>query len=398
MKLIGFRDRTAVLALSMVLMHDGTEGMQKRAAAFLVHLAILKHFPLATRPTKLTETSSTATPEAALLDRRFMCLFCDAATSLLDPGLQSERSDTGVCDIYDLVDGRIWASVLQMMPQVFPSGQSMVTFKSLEAQLHQITGILLLPFVSMPNDTSAPHSVSAKPVSSQNVGSLLAFSQPDFESLLKDVAIDAIADEDDGQDDELPSAFRSNPFKDDSHWHSTRKIVVRPGQSGISDAKREKLRMRKDQLLRSRLLNYAASLTNAVGKVLEPETIVVSKTPEPNGSSRAPKDNKTVKPDKPQRGKNSSKSAEIIRQREKRTQDTKRSKTIADWGSTFDRLQREPDILKRYKLLSDHIARLPGTSKSIIGPDAHLFACSAIGEQLSRDDSHLKPIGKIDHY
>ncbi|KAL1903112.1 hypothetical protein Sste5346_000396 [Sporothrix stenoceras] len=366
---LSFRDRTVVLAVSMVLKHDETGDMQKRAAALLVHLAILKHCPLSARPTDATDADSGVTPESALLDGSFMSLFCDAGTALLDPHLGNERCDIGVCDIYDLIDGRIWTSVLKNMPKVVLSGHSLATFKILEALLHKITGIELLPLVSVPDGTSSLTSVSTKPVPCQHVGSLLAFSQPDFEPLLRDVAVNAMVDEDDGQEDEPTSAFKSKPFKDDSHWHSTKKIS-----------------------LRDRLLDYAASLTNAVGKVLEPETIVVSKTPEQNRNSKAPKDNRVVKPEKLKRGKNASKVTEIVRQQEKEARDAERRKAIADWGFTFKRLQRESDILKHYKLLSDHITRLPHASKPVIGPDAHLLACSVLGGQLSKDESNLKAI------
>lgn len=388
---LNFREATSIVSLALILKQDESMETQQRAVAFLAHLAIIKHCPLATRP---AGKGRDLTQEDATSNRYFMSRFCDAATSILTFRETGTFNNTETWDIYDLVDGRIWANVMQTLPSIHLPSECFDSFRNLHGLLSEVSGVVL-PSALTP-DTQIPlaTSTSTKITTTHDCGSLLPFSQPDFESLLKDVAVDTASHSENRHDNEPASTFGSRPFKEDSHWHSTRKVSTKPGQSMAQGAWAEKKAMRRDQERRARMVAYAASLTNAIGKVLEPETIVTAKAIEPSGSSNSSR-GKAAAQSKQQFSKNVSKRTEIIQQQEKQAQHAERAKLVADWRFKFARLQKEDDLLKRYRLISDYIARLPPSATQVVGPDAHLLACCILGEQLSKVDSDAEAIGKI---
>ena len=63
-------------------------------------------------------------------------------------------------------------------------------------------------------------------------------------------------------------------FREVSHWHNTKPLQSRSGPI-VKDEKAAKKALRRNQFFMSEMTTYAASLTNAVGRALEPETIHV---------------------------------------------------------------------------------------------------------------------------
>lgn len=387
------RDRTAIISLATILKQDPSTEMQQRTVAFLVHLAILKHCALSNRP---TEPYFCPTLEAANLDSRFINLFCEVSTLVLkahesggDPG--SEEA----WDTYDLMDGRLWASVLKASPKAILPASVVASYKGLAARVSNISGIMLLTRAEVVNPSTswATNSTDgACRTSTSPSDALLPFSQPDFEPLLKGVASAATTSNGNDRNSELSSVTGFKTSKEATHWHSTRKLSALGSKPSPVDVRSEVKIRRRNQQRMAEMVSYAASLTNAVGKVLEPETIVTAKAAESYSSPKPRKDERT-KPNRLHHELNEWKFRDAQRRVEGR-QDAELDKASAAWGFAFDKFQREQDMLRRYTSLIDYIGKLSPLQMKLVGPDALLYACSILGGQLSKDDGPLKPIGK----
>ncbi|CAK7223266.1 hypothetical protein SCUCBS95973_005119 [Sporothrix curviconia] len=201
---------------------------------------------------------------------------------------------------------------------------------------------------------------------------LLPFSQPDFDSLLQDIVVKTSLSR-----TEPASTFGSKLFKDDSHWHSTKKINALPGTVPITPFE-EKKRLKKRQQQVARIHNYAASLTNAVGKALESETIITSKPDEPSKGPKVPKDKRRMR-EIPCRGE--------------KAPDAQQDEANTEWRRAFAKFQEEPDALKRYNLVSNFLKQKRSLLwRHAVGPDAILYACCTLAKQVLTNDESLQTI------
>lgn len=90
-----------------------------------------------------------------------------------------------------------------------------------------------------------------------------------------------------------PEATSSNIFREISHWHNSRRPIdpkIREDQIAKSE-KRMFFARRRNQFFMAEMTAYAASLTNAVGKVLDPEIITSGAKSEKREESPKPKAN-----------------------------------------------------------------------------------------------------------
>lgn len=378
------RDRTAVVATAMVLNKDACMEMRHRAEALLAHLALLRHCPLSERPRGAYFYPDA---EAEIWDRRFMNCFCNASAAILNVS----RDSTETWDTYDLVDGRLWASILRTWPSSLLKGRVLDTLDSLRAL---VCGICRMELNSAGKDASLPtppmrSNSRASQAPSGQPELLMSFSQPDFEALLKDVHVATAVG---GM--EPPSAFGSKVFKEDSHWHNTMKVSARPGKGTAQEFQwKLKKQNRRNQQLMAKMVDYAASLTNAIGKVFEPEVIVKTNPEEPSGNVRSRTGKKAIAQKRPAQDRERSHLAEIERQAEM-AQMAERSKANTAWSLAFRGFQQEPSLLKRYTLVTKYIAKLPRAHRQVVGPDAILYACTIVGTQLTQNDSGCEAIGK----
>ena len=391
-KALTSRERTAVVSLASILAKDESQETKRRVEAFIMHLAIIKHCPMSQRPT--TTVYSCRDLEAAKLDTHFINLFCSAATAILARQQGGSAHFAKDWDTYDLVDGRIWASVLQASPELDSKGPVLRSLKTFSSLIFDVTGVSLWTGSEGLKIQSGPHrtDTTSKPLQPSLLAhesqSLLAFSQPDFDNLLRDVVVEAFPAR-----MEPHSTFGSKLFKEDTHWHSDQKLVALPSRASVQDSHyAEMKRHRRKQQQVMRIHNYAASLTNAVGKVLESETIILTNPDGPGNDSKTTKAKRSV-PQKAKPGNKESQRALLIQQRETRLQNSERDGAIAGWRAAFARFQKVPDAPKRYNLVSDFLQSRSSIWMQTVGPDAILYACCILGRQLSTNNDQLRAIG-----
>lgn len=177
------------------------------------------------------------------------------------------------CDIADFIDGRVLHMVmaqpdraLEWVSSTPDLGNKLVDHCKL---LEIISGINVDKERHSPCLIKAEGSLDTYDKHSKRTG-LLPFSNAVFDKHLAPIRI--AVDKDRG-----PKRESARIFQELTHWHNSKRKL--DPKLAKTHSEKEKLRgLRRNQFFMAEMLSYAASLTNAAGKVLEPETITISDT------------------------------------------------------------------------------------------------------------------------
>ncbi|UPX11156.1 RNA helicase [Ascochyta rabiei] len=270
------RDVITVLVLRTAMQHGAISG--EEASEFLLHTAALQYLPLANRrPSTTTENTA----------KNLIHSFTRTAAALLrNEGLSEQLDALNLpVNLADLLDGFLLAALTRdacLRNTLLSNTAVKKKYDSLLKALVQASGNGAdgtLP-VSMTADDqvsngSAPCCYSV-PSNDQTV---LSFRNAIFDKHLAPVRLHLNEVYSDG-------ATRDNAkvFQELSHWHNHRKALA-------SKAPTQKLgyfARRRNDLYMAEMHAYAASLTNAAGKVLEPEIIIVNQRLQSSKPQRAP--------------------------------------------------------------------------------------------------------------
>ena len=230
--------------------------------SFLQHVAALKHLPLASR--RLHQPSTD--------DQPFLNNIAHLATATLHNEswqlIVEDRANT--CDLADFVDGRLLQAIYSNQPSL--SGSMQVTFEQLAHTLEQLSGLDVVDIE--PTTVQSTSSGHPSPPALQTPRSLavMPFSNPIFDPHLATIRL--TVDEKIAQRLSLNS---SKVFREVTHWHNAKKPILQRGPPTAQSQKQAFWAAKREQMFMADMQKYAASLTNAIGRSLEPETIIVGK-------------------------------------------------------------------------------------------------------------------------
>lgn len=236
------------------------------ARALVIHSAILRCTPVSQRRVNHGE--------GAKFDHITLKRFTDYARLLLHhPTWAQSISEDTVTDVADLIDGRILnavhakladsSSFQSLSPNLVEYIQAMVT----EITSNGGPEFDMPSFSSTNQDSAAKANGTASKTKIPKSKTLLPFTNPVFDQHL--AAVHVAVDESAGE--QLSNA-RARVFQDLTHWHNTKPIQQKA--IPVSAEKEKQRALRNNQFFMREMTQYAASLTNAVGKILEPETII----------------------------------------------------------------------------------------------------------------------------
>lgn len=249
------------------------------ASAFLLHAILLSHIPLSARRVEEVEL----TGRSGVWDYRlFLDDFAIAARAAIDGSWWKQLFENpGVqCDVVDLVDGRLFKMVLfaiqgrlnarTLLPkeviQDFDSVADIVLLHSdVRLELfgeHRLTGQTLL--------RSPEQSV---------IPSVLWFSNPVFDQHLTSIKINVELRDSGG-----PEWESARIFTETTHWHNPKRPIDRIKAIKVHNDRQKQRLLKGNQRHMDEMMKYAASLTNAAGKILNPQTITVQKETKPSSS------------------------------------------------------------------------------------------------------------------
>jgi hypothetical protein len=269
------RDMISVLSLHTA-MQDG-KIFAEEASLFLLHTAALQHLQLQNRWPSITAPNPL---------KELTCSFTLGAASLLRDYEVFEQLDLLKLpmDLADLLDGFLLASLARdvgLRTMVLANPAVKEKHKSLLGALVEVSGgsFVVRDVMRIVHESLGSQDLTSRSYSGfRNVQTVLPFKNAVFDHHLAPVHL------------RLCDRFVSGPppdkakvFQELSHWHNHKKAIATKGPT----QKFGFFARRRNDFYTAEMHAYAASLTNAAGKILDPETIVVGQRVQPFKSQKA---------------------------------------------------------------------------------------------------------------
>lgn len=305
------------------------------------------------------------------------------------PVLASLESKDLAWDLYDLVDGRLFFSVLQKLRkgQSFPKQvveRAKILISTTRSDVNDRNAEVKL------NSTSETSTVASTPPSATTQPpKVLAFSHPIIDEYLGELKLDEAVEQD-------SSGMEKIVFKDLAHWHDSKKTTPAnklPAKKGFFANKRHQKYMADIEA-------YSESLTNAQGGVLTRETIVTAPKNTKSASSQqaqikadilSKNDQKKAKgkgegtKTKPQQSKGPPTGGKAIAHHAaKQVQDVKAEKHRADlrrhWTTTCALFEKDMSLISRYNKAENFaLLRASKEDRKALGGEVELYLCHILG-------------------
>lgn len=259
------RQLLAIVAVAVLLRDQSSEISELQwttfCSKFLLHQALLVSLPLSAR------RFSKTTPDP--LAQKFLSHLSSACITILEQPLWHEvvAATKGVaCNIVDFIDGRLFLYLVAH--DVKPDATSTTILREMEAALAQLLDSDEVERIKQSGvEHYSTEDLQHEKQPTTGEFAVLPFSNAVFDAHLKSVHIRT----DTAHQNQTPGFQKI--FREISHWHNSKTMLARKGV--VPDARSLFIAARRNQRYMAEMLRYAASLTNAVGKILEPQVIFV---------------------------------------------------------------------------------------------------------------------------
>ena len=353
------RELLTVVVLGQML-KDNPE-IEDLATSFLIHCALITSLPLSNRrqPTKIPVS------EEQTQWQSFLANFSRSSSTLISSGAWSEATGARTCDIVDLVDGRLFEAVtMGGRDEQFPP-QATSLFQDLARSLCKLSAVHLKVPTSVQSPMSHTNGING---STSDALSILPFSNPVFDKHLMSINLRVAPLK--------PSDRQSGRiFQEVSHWHNAkRRLDPKQGQQTAASAKDKARSLKRDQRFMAEMQSYAASLTNAAGKVLEPDIVTVSeakgsKTPiVKQNDATGPGNKKSQRAKTPNNRKGAGKKAmlEDIAANKAVKDSESEDKLFASWRTVRNNLESERSLQSKYYKIRTYLRDLPDQKRKVL--------------------------------
>ncbi|USW51870.1 Putative helicase, P-loop containing nucleoside triphosphate hydrolase [Septoria linicola] len=379
------RQYLAVLTVANLFHDEADVDVQVAArlgAAFLLHQALLVHLPLSGRRVEVGKVNSS-------LQGLVNTLANTAEAILNSPAFDDLCKDGATSDVFDFIDGRLFLSVANAKPSI--TSQVKATFDQLMAAVQTVSQDAELDVEALPSGSSEATPTHESETSTAKTVRVLPFSNAVFDKHLELIKIKTTSAEAAG------SAQAQRIFREVTHWHNYKKPIVAKPVAAPTDTREARKKVREDrrnQLFMAEMRTYAASLTNSVGKSLEPETIIVGATksaPSRSGTA-SPADSDTDsassaqskgKPGGKKGGgktaqKNAGKQAMLnnIAAVKAKKDESSGDKIHAAWQVACKGFEADKDPRGRYRKAKDYLANIQPAWREVFGTEGELYLVS----------------------
>ena len=249
----------SLLTLAQILRKD--PDFQDLALAFLVHAVLIRDLGISYRRQRLVFTEC---GDLNARVSRFLSAFAGVSRRIIrqDTWGSALMSLNVLCDIADLVDGRLFRVIVYQMTEACDEiklPERLVSNVVLLAQsLHSLCGIQLQPTMHGSNAGAPVTAVENLDLQDDSrSASVLPFSNRVFDKHLASIRISI-------NHSRLPEGQSARIFREVSHWHNAKRHL--DPKTALPVSGREKSRaLRKNQFFMAEMQAYAASLTNSAG-------------------------------------------------------------------------------------------------------------------------------------
>ena len=392
------REYLTIVALALILQHDSLDA--SLVVAFLAHTVLIGETRVTDRPVLWKNDTSDEDPKIRDFVARFSCVCYDILNEKFWGFAMNNKQVR--CDIADLIDGRLLAAISHKMANL--SGHEKARFnlgskikKYLQA-LHLACGVHL----ELQQDLllSEP-SLRPSPEMGQVVKktSVLPFSSAVFDKHLVSIKITV-----DPSTTLTPQTARV--FQEISHWHNSKRRLDTKATHTLSEKEKFWV-LKKNQFFMAEMQAYAASLTNASGRSLEPEIVTISDTKKGrkmnSEHSLGEEISGSRKSNNPKTSSNRKGGVKSVRETIAANQSTKDSgfaeKTIAAWQNTRKALDVESQLSSKYTKTIDYLRDLPKEKRTILQAEVQFYIVTIlldIYQSLSRQSSNTSGTGFTD--
>lgn len=366
-----------LVVLAYMLQNDTSKSVL--ALSFLIHSLLKGETRISDRPQLWNrEVNGKNTHSSS-----FLAEFSILSRSILDDKSwnYAMNSQSIQCDVADLIDGRLFTSVAtEFMEGSFSNGH---TFAVLDPKVESLIQILrsLCGVQLKYQGRKVPSDVGIKGISRADVShksknlSILPFSNSVFDKHLKSVRI--LIDS-----SNIVNQQSARIFQEISHWHNAKRRMDPKFVHPLSEKDKARA-MRRNQFFMAEMQAYAASLTNAAGKILEPEIVAVSdgkktikshaessKESDDSGSSRKSYNTKSTSNRK---GAGKRSMLESIAA-SKATKDSGIvEKLFSSWQSVRKGLDSEPQLSSKYFKTKTYLRGLPESKRVVLQAEVGFY-------------------------
>lgn len=363
--------------LAYMLQNDPSKRLL--ALSFLIHTLLKGETRISDRPRLWNATVN----GKDLHTTSFLADFSILSRSVLDKKSWSYamNSQSIKCDVADLIDGRLFTSIAtESMENSFSSGH---IFALLDQKVESLVQMLrLLSGVRIEyQGQKYPSDVSIKEISRVDVPhksnnmSILPFSNSVFDKHLTTIKISAV-------DSKVVNQQSARIFQEISHWHNAKRRMDSRSIPSLSE--KDKARsLRRNQFFMAEMQAYAASLTNAAGKILEPEIVTVSdgkknikshaESSKENDESGSSKKLHNPKSASNRKGGSKRSMLESIAA-SKATKDSGISeKLFVSWQSVRKGFDSEPHLSSKYFKTRTYLRGLPESKRAVLQAEVGFY-------------------------
>ena len=373
------RSYLTVLALRKVILQNPE--LAKFTSACLQHVAFLVSLPLRQRRLSLQDSTRDHLSEVRFMEN----LNCALATFLNSEDVYRSINSGALCDVSDLVDGRLFRA---KMEGGFSSGSAEAeVFEDLACLLCMVSGTHPKRHSDGMNSESMD-SETDKDIGSSNF-TIMPFSNSVFDKHLAPVKL-AVSSE-------KPSNVESGRiFREVTHWHSAKKKLITKTATPLSGRDKMKIARRNDNFM-AEMQTYAASLTNATGKSLEPEVVTVGKSDMTGLHPEGAKENgmsKQLNPKAQVKGKGGKKQKmleEIAANKSAKDSDNA-DKVFSAWVTVRKNYDGERSLVGKYHKLTSYLRDLSTQKRAILGAEVQ-YSLVCILIEIYRETRKGSPRG-----
>lgn len=350
------------------------------ASAFLLHAILIGYMPFSDRQLR----NAALDGGRGVHDyREFLDEFCSIARPALDCSHWKQHFIRRglMSDVADLIDGRLFKTVLlaiqgQLDAIALLPENIIHDFNSVANVVHAQTGIRL----QLSDTSDVTGNLLRATRGAKAIPSVLRFSNDVFDKHLASIKIDV-----DVQDTGETHPTSAKIFKEISHWHNPKRPIDRMKAVKISNDKRGQRLLRANQRYMDEMLKYAASLTNAAGKILNPQTITVQNEVKPS-SSKANLNIKKVESSsdthksKPGKRQPVSKVKELAQASINSKKEVHAEKAMTAWATVRETLDKVADAEARYWRSRAYLNDLPADRLAILQAEITLYSMQPLLE------------------
>ncbi|KAK4623760.1 hypothetical protein CLAFUW4_05812 [Fulvia fulva] len=380
-------ERSTLLVITISKLLGGEDAFPPQAAAaLLLHQALLQHAPLSARRVDAVSGAKQAQEVLTMVASTAESILNTTSWQTTMVQWQTTR------DIMDAIDGRLFLKVAQSQPEV--TAEVKTTFDNLLSAMASVMETASLDLPSVPEAKSLPDPKVETASPSHDDVAVLPFSNKVFDKHLESVHIEVDA----AAESERSLASRKI-FQEVTHWHNAKRPIKVKAPETPQDARQASREARRNQWFMAEMRTYAASLTNAVGKSLEPETIIVG-APRPTKSkagTESPADSdvsdsgtSTQNKGKPAQkkggggGKNAAKNAakEAMMNRiaadKAKKDESAGDKIFSSWQLVCKGFQAETDPRTRYRKARVYLINLQPAWREVVGAEVELYLINSL--------------------